>query len=162
MSAVVLDFQQAVRRRNGVVAQRKAGMGVDDAITQAVMEHFKNYPISIVAVAIQSARISLAGGGGFIQAMDAAAQTIATLAPSVDRDVTIDARNHGRIDQLARRRERRTAAMHDICERMIRAYLKDQLEAEIAMAIQRARRVLSGGGSLCTAVYHATNVDFNT
>lgn len=159
MSAVVLDFQQAVRRRNGVAAQRKVGLGVEDAITQAVMEHFKNYPISIVAAAIQSARARLAGGGGFIQAMDAAAQTIAALAPSIDRGVTIDARNRGRLDQLAERRERRTAALHDICERMIRAYLKDQPEVEITLAIQRAGRVLRGGGSLCAAIYHATNID---
>lgn len=154
MSATVLDFQQAVRRRNGI--DRKPC--VHDAITQAVMDHFKSYPISIVELAIQSARYSLACGGGFIDAMDAAARTVEKHAPRNDLSQVLDARNQDRIDRLNQRRERRTAALLDIAERMIRAYLKNQPEAEITGALQRAYRVLMGNGSLCNAIYHATNI----
>lgn len=143
MSATVLDFQQAVRRRNGLPERRKAGAGVDDAITQAVMHTFAHYPISIVAAAIQSARRSLANGCGFIEAMDAAARTVTVSAP----------------EQMTLRSARYAEAMATISERMIRDYLKGEDETDIAQAIQRAERVLEGGGSLCTAIYHATKVD---
>lgn len=158
MSAMVLDFQRAVRRRNGVVAQRNAGLGVDDAITQAVMDTFAIYPIDIIAAGIQSARDSLAAGSGFMQCMDAAAHTIAILAPAVDINAAIEASGHVSLDQLLERRDRRTTALLEISERMIRSYLKDRPEDEIAMAIARANRVLMGGGSLCNSIYHATSV----
>jgi hypothetical protein len=42
-------------------------------------------------------------------------------------------------------------------ERMIRAHLHHQPEHEIVMAISRAWRVLMGGGTLCAAIYRATD-----
>lgn len=158
MSAVVLDFQQAVRKRNGVATQRVVGLGVEDAITQAVMEHFKNQPISVVKAAIQSAQIKLATGGGFIAAMDAAARTVANLS-ATDQQGVIDERNQARIEQLQNRREIRTAALLDIAEQMIRAHWKGRHEVEITQALSRAFRVLMGGGSLCVAIFRAINVD---
>jgi hypothetical protein len=96
-------------------------------------------------------------GGNFMGAMDAASKTVETLAPEADRFTTIDQRNQERIDALAQRRERRTAALLDIAERMIRVHMHQQPEHEIVMAISRAWRVLMGGGTLCAAVYRATN-----
>lgn len=148
----ILDLQTYRRRRAA------AQPSTQDAVTQAVMDHFKNQPLSVVKAAIQSAQIKLAGGGGFIAAMDAAARTVANLS-ATDQQGEIDDRNQARLDQLQSRREIRTAALLDIAERMIRAYWKGRAEVEITQALNRAFRVLMGGGSLCVAIYRAINVD---
>ena len=161
MSAVVIDFQQAVRRRNGVAAQCNAGLRVDDAITRAVMEHFKNQPVEFVKAAIQSAQGALAGGGGFITAMDAATRTIANLSTPSANEGVVDELNQERLNQLQARRERRSAAMMDIAERMIRAEWSGRPEVEITHALFIAFVVIMNGGSLYLAIYRATNCKTN-
>jgi hypothetical protein len=149
----LLDLQQYRRRR---AASRS---GEQEAVIQSVMEYFKCYPISTIEAAVVSACAELDGGRGFIAAMDAATRTVAEVSPPVAWEATILERNEDRLKELHRHREHRTAALLAIAEHMIRAYLKGQPETEITQALQRAYRVLMGNGSLCTAIYHATNID---
>jgi len=130
----------------------------EDAVVQAVMDHFRDLPIHILADAIQSARDVIATGRGFIAAMDAATRTVCALAPLyVHAASNIDGLEH-----LCHPRDQRTAALLTISEHMIRAHLNGQPEHEIVAAISRAHRVIKGGGALCAAIYHATNIDVAT
>lgn len=159
MSAVILDFRTAMRRRTD--RHRRATDAkpcAHDAVAQAVMEQFKSYPVSIVESAIQAAQINLTEGGGFVSAMDAAVRMVADLAKEADRDGEFAARNQQRLDMLDRNREKRANYLHGITEKMICAHLRGHPEPEIKNAIARARRVLLGGGSLCNAIYHATKI----
>lgn len=158
MSAVIIDFRAAQRRRTD--RQRRAtdaAPGTHDAVAQAVMEQFKSYPVGMVESAIQAAHISLETGHGFITAMDAAVRMVADLAKDADSDGQIAARNQARLDLIDSNREQRAIYLHGIVAHMIRAHLHDLPEPEIKTAIARAHRVLLGGGSLCNAIYHATN-----
>lgn len=154
MSATVLDFQAAVRRRNGI-NRRCDG---HDAIAQAVMEHFKAYPITVIERAIIAAQSCLADGHGFISAMDVAMRVAAGDTSARSQHV-IDAHLETNIDQVWRRNAHRIIALMSISERMIRAYLQGSSEIEIGGAITRANRVLLGDGTLSAAIYHAININ---
>src|SRR3990172_7224198 len=124
----IVDFQSY--RRNRVVAAYQP-QSTDDAIVQAVMDYFKDMPITVLAEAINSARNSVALGYGFISAMDAATRTVAVLAPLYVHDVgSIDG-----IESFGQPRDRRTAALVAISERMIRAHMAGRPEVEIIAAV---------------------------
>lgn len=148
----IVDFQSYRRRRV------HPNQSTEDAVVQAVMDHFKDLPIHILADAIQAARDVIADGRGFITAMDAATRTVCALAPLyAHADSNIDG-----IEHLRERRDQDTAALLTISEHMIRAHFNGQPEHEIVAAISRAYRVLKSGGTFCGAIYHATNIDVAT
>lgn len=143
MSATVVDL--ATHRRN-----KRDLPGVKDSVAQVIMEHFKQHPVADIAAGIHAANRVIDGGGSFLAAMDSAEKTIQMAAACRVPD-----QNAVRLALFHKRRERRIAVFMELAECVLRMRLGGRPESEITAALDRARRVLNGGGTLCVAMYHA-------
>jgi hypothetical protein len=150
MSAVIVDL--SARR----VQHRSTSL--QDSVTQAVMDTFKNYPVAAVAIGIGSALVVQDRNGSFMSCMDAAEKTITDYTEQHFPDAEA-LRNNERMIAFYQRRARRIAAFQSLIERQIRAQLSGRSETEVSSAVTRAHRVLAGGGTLGAAMCHAIGDD---
>lgn len=140
MNAKILDFQKAVRSRNK--SSTANSLTIDESVTMAIMDRFKSCPIISVEEGIKSARSIVENGGGFIDAMDKASETIQAVCSKLVHETSLSIIH---IQEIL-----------SISDILVRCHLPDSSDDEIEQARQKARRVLLGGGSLLTAIYLAT------
>lgn len=152
MSAIIsLD---AFRLKRGKPSLRDQ---LEDAIATHLRQTYPQYPWMAHWDAIDVARTLLDRGGSVLDAREAAEQALLLrYRPSSETDwqTEQDIANEWRLINYKLRcsivEAQLTKAMREI-----RTNLKDRPMAEIFDAMQRARRVLDGGGTVDAAVYQA-------
>jgi hypothetical protein len=157
---MIIPFDQR-RRAAAPPPRRPQAETVKDILGQELLREYAAWPIEVVEAAVNASRAMIDQGGSFIDAMEAADRVIRTWAPGPDQSITDAARNFTRIMLYRRRRARMVEAIMKILEPRVRARMAGHVEANIADAIARARRVLEGGGDYYRAMFRAVG-DFPT
>lgn len=125
-----------------------------DILAREIMREYGTLPITVVEQAIAASSTALAAGGTFVDALDAANKTV--LQASTETQTDDEAmRNFQRLMVFHRRRDRIATAMLMVATVQIRARMRNASEHEVLAAIERARRVLRGGGDITRALIHA-------
>lgn len=123
-------------------------------LTREIMREYASAPAHVVEKAVTAAVDRMNTGGGLVDAMDTA--NITMLQNSGETWMREEAmRNFERLMLFRRRRDRLTDALMNAVEVCIRRRMQGAAESEIMAAVDRARRVLQGGGDTLCALYHA-------
>lgn len=125
-----------------------------DILAREIMREYGQLPIAVVEKALQACGDALAAGGTFVDALDAANKAVMaadTGAPTDDEAM----RNFRRLMVFRRHKDRIAAAMLLVATLQIRVRMRTAPETEVQAAIERARRVLRGGGDVARALLHA-------
>lgn len=168
MPALIIQFRQRRQRpavktdtdyhrtmQRGMAALDRKLDTIADIIGQELLREYAAYPIAAVDLAVTAARAVITGGGSFIDSMEAADRVIRACEPDRGRAEVETARNFQRIMTYRRRRARLVAAVMTALEPRIRVRLADHDPLDIDAAVERARRVLEGGGDVRRAMFHA-------
>ncbi len=140
MSATVVDLFSYRSQRNL--------QGTKDSVTQVIMENFKQHRVFAIAEGIGAANRVLDGGGSFLDAMDAAEKAILI----ADEKVTLDWAALKKAMAIVRRER---------LDPVLRARMAGRPDDQVTAALERAHRVLDGGGTMGAAMWHALGDDVN-
>jgi len=143
------------RRAAAPPPRRPQAETVKDILGQELLREYAAWPIEVVVAAVNASRVMIDQGGTFIDAMEAADRVIRAWTPIHNQPAAGAARDFARIMLYRRRRARMVEAIMRVLEPAVRARMAGHVEANIADAIARARRVIEGGGDYYRAMFRA-------
>lgn len=140
MTATIIPFatRRSVAKHRPDVAAILAG---------EIMREYVTHSIDVVEKAIKASNAAIDKGGTFVDALEAAHNCVQNCGLQT-READNAFRNFERTLVFRRRRERLAAIMLRIVEIHIRIRMPNASEHQMQMAIDCARRVLAGGGSI--------------
>lgn len=147
----VVDFP-AARRAAAIRLQR-----LEEGVREATLSNYPGYEIRTIERAIHIGVAAVRTGHNFTESMEMVDRVFRLEQPEQYNEEVQAARNRARLFQLEQRRAVRMSVYFDAVARFVRADMADQPEEEIAAAIERAKRVIMGGGTMGRALYLATN-----
>jgi hypothetical protein len=120
-------------------------------LTREIMREYSSHDAGAVERAIGASNAVLAKGGGFFDAMEAASRCIEGNHDADPAREEVE-RNFQRHVIFLRRRQRIVTALLRVAEVFICARMQHSSVIEIEAAVERARRVLEGGGHIDQAI----------
>lgn len=151
MGAVILPFKRP--HRSALLANLSVmRAALLDTIAQVLMHDNADSPWEVIHEAICAAGEALHGGGSFLDAVDAAENTLLAHHVACGNRPPAETTN-------AQRRERQDA-LFQIAACIIEHKLKEHTWNK-HYALARARRVIEGGGTVGAALHHALGDDMH-
>jgi hypothetical protein len=129
-------------------------------LAREIMREYDTFSLEIVGKAIEASNVALAGGGTFIDALEAADKSVQRnhFADHIKEEAH---RNFERLMLFRRRRARFAEALLRVAEVHIRSHLQQAAENDVQAAIDRARRILGNGGDIGRALHLALPDDIS-